>query len=159
MQKDDVKLLYEWANTHGKCVRQRTVRQETTSYKCGTLPLNMYVSTSIEGTEVTFNHIDEYDDSESENETEETSSSQLSHVLVGRWSWITRGIKLFNHSQFFSIRQNTTRFFTIVGLHMISVFLSSDLNCCIISHNGFCFPILSSSTTMYHSRSPKFVLK
>ena len=29
------------------------------------------------------NHIDEYDDSESENETEETSSSQLSHVLVG----------------------------------------------------------------------------
>jgi hypothetical protein len=35
----------------------------------------MYVSTSIEGTEVTFNHIDEYDDSESENETEETSSS------------------------------------------------------------------------------------
>jgi hypothetical protein len=44
-----VKLLKEWANTHGKCVRQRTVRQETTSYKCGTLPLNMYVSTSIEG--------------------------------------------------------------------------------------------------------------
>jgi hypothetical protein len=29
----------------------------------------MYVSTSIEGTKVTFNHIDEYDDSESENET------------------------------------------------------------------------------------------
>jgi hypothetical protein len=28
-------------------------------------------------------HIDEYDDSGSENETEETSSSQLSHVLVG----------------------------------------------------------------------------
>jgi hypothetical protein len=43
----------------------------------------MYVSTSIKGTEVTFNHIDEYDDSESENETEETSSSQLSNVLVG----------------------------------------------------------------------------
>jgi hypothetical protein len=40
-----------------------------------------------------------------------------------------------------------------------SVFLSSDLNCCIISHHGFCFPILSSSTTMYHSRSLKFVLK
>ena len=78
MQKDDVKLLYEWANTHGKCVRQKT-----TSYKCGTLPLNMYVSTSIEGTEVKFNHIDEYDDSESKNETVETSSSQLSHVLVG----------------------------------------------------------------------------
>jgi hypothetical protein len=32
---------------------------------------------------ITTEHIDEYDDSESENETEETSSSQLSHVLVG----------------------------------------------------------------------------
>ena len=31
-----------WANTHGKCVRQRTVQQETTKYKAGTLPLNMY---------------------------------------------------------------------------------------------------------------------
>lgn len=83
MQKDDVKLLYEWANTHGKCVRQHTVRLETTSYKCGTIPLNIYVSNSIEGTEVTFNHIDEYDDSESANESEETSSSQLSLVLAG----------------------------------------------------------------------------
>ena len=27
---------------HGKCVRQRTVRQETTKFKAGTLPLNMY---------------------------------------------------------------------------------------------------------------------
>lgn len=83
MHKDDVKLLYEWANTHGKCVRQHTVRLETTSYKCGTIPLNIYVSNSIERTEVTFNHIDEYDDRESENETEETSSSQFSHVLAG----------------------------------------------------------------------------
>ena len=78
-----VSMQKEWTNTHSKCVRQRTVRHETTSYKCGTLPLNMYVSTSIEGTEVTFNHIDEYDNSESENETEETWSSQLSRVLVG----------------------------------------------------------------------------
>ena len=35
-------LMRNWANTHGKCVRQRTVRQETTKYKAGTLPLNMY---------------------------------------------------------------------------------------------------------------------
>ena len=33
-------LMRNWANTHGKCVRQCTVRQETTNY--GTLPLNMY---------------------------------------------------------------------------------------------------------------------
>ena len=32
----------EWARDQGKCVRQRTVRQETTNYKAGTLPLNMY---------------------------------------------------------------------------------------------------------------------
>ena len=35
-------LVRYWANTHSKCVRQRTVRQETTKYKVGTLPLNMY---------------------------------------------------------------------------------------------------------------------
>ena len=34
--------MRNWANTHGKCVRQRIVRQETTKYKAGTLPLNMY---------------------------------------------------------------------------------------------------------------------
>jgi hypothetical protein len=47
--------------------------------------LNMYASTSIKGTKVTFNHIDEYDDSESENETEETSSSQLSQSVHVQW--------------------------------------------------------------------------
>ena len=34
----DQDLMRNWANTHGKCVRQRTVRQETTKYKAGTLP-------------------------------------------------------------------------------------------------------------------------
>ena len=38
----DQDLMRNWANTQGKCVRQRTVRQETTKYKAGTLPLNMY---------------------------------------------------------------------------------------------------------------------
>ena len=38
----DQDLMRKLANTHGKCVRQRTVRQETTKYKAGTLPLNMY---------------------------------------------------------------------------------------------------------------------
>ena len=35
-------LMRNWANTHGKCVTQRTVRQETTKYKAGTLPMNIY---------------------------------------------------------------------------------------------------------------------
>ena len=35
-------FMREWARNNGKTVRQRTVRQETTKYKSGTLPLNMY---------------------------------------------------------------------------------------------------------------------
>jgi len=37
-------LMRNWANTHGKSIRQCTVRKETTKYKAGTstLPLNMY---------------------------------------------------------------------------------------------------------------------
>ena len=42
MSSADQDLMRNWANTHGKCVRQRTVQQETTKYKAGTLPLNMY---------------------------------------------------------------------------------------------------------------------
>ena len=42
MSSADQDLMRNWANTHGNCVRQRTVRQETTMYKAGTLPLNMY---------------------------------------------------------------------------------------------------------------------
>lgn len=42
MSSADQDLMRNWANTHGKCVRQRTVRQETTKYKAGTLPLNIY---------------------------------------------------------------------------------------------------------------------
>lgn len=37
-------LMKDWAVQHGKCVRQRTVRQENTKFKSGTLPLNMYRS-------------------------------------------------------------------------------------------------------------------
>ncbi|XP_063412869.1 uncharacterized protein LOC134695518 [Mytilus trossulus] len=53
--KIELSLLHTWANTHGKCVRQRTVRLETTAYKCGTLPLNMYESNkTTPGTSITF---------------------------------------------------------------------------------------------------------
>ena len=36
MSSADQDLMRNWANTHGNCVRQRTVRQETTMYKDGT---------------------------------------------------------------------------------------------------------------------------
>ena len=34
----------EWAANNGKAVRQRTVRQEITIFKAGTLHLNMYAT-------------------------------------------------------------------------------------------------------------------
>ena len=37
-------VMLEWASNNGKAVRQRTVRQETTMFKAGTLPLNMYAT-------------------------------------------------------------------------------------------------------------------
>ena len=42
MSSADQDLMRNWSNTHDKCVRQRTVREETTKYKAGSLPLNMY---------------------------------------------------------------------------------------------------------------------
>ena len=42
MDGEDQERMREWARNNGKSVRQRTVRQETTKYKAGTLPLNMY---------------------------------------------------------------------------------------------------------------------
>ena len=40
-------VMLEWASNNGKAVRQRTVRQKTTMFKAGTLPLNMY-ATSVQ---------------------------------------------------------------------------------------------------------------
>ena len=38
MDDEDQERMREWARNNGKSVRQRTVRQETTKYKAGTLP-------------------------------------------------------------------------------------------------------------------------
>ena len=35
------------AKMHGKCVRQRTVRQDNTKDRAGTLPLNLYETDTI----------------------------------------------------------------------------------------------------------------
>lgn len=47
MSNSDQEVMRSWARDHGKCVRQRTVRQETTKFKAGTLPLNMYEQNDI----------------------------------------------------------------------------------------------------------------
>ena len=54
MSSADQDLMRNWANTHGKCVRQRTVQQETTKYKAGTLPLNMYQTAVHRGERLEF---------------------------------------------------------------------------------------------------------
>ena len=54
MSSADQDLMRNWAKSHGKCVRQRTVRQETTKYKAGTLPLNMYQTAVQRGERLEF---------------------------------------------------------------------------------------------------------
>ena len=54
MSSADQDLMRNWANTHGKCVRQRTVRQETIKYMAGTLPLNIYHTTVYRGEQLEF---------------------------------------------------------------------------------------------------------
>ena len=49
MHSEDQELMRLWARDNGKCVRQRTVQQETTKYKAGTLTLNMYQTTVHRG--------------------------------------------------------------------------------------------------------------
>ena len=47
--------MREWAENYGKAaVRQRTVRQETTMFTAGTLPLNMYATSVAQNEKVTF---------------------------------------------------------------------------------------------------------
>ena len=54
MSSADQDLMRNWANTHYKCVRQSTVRQETTKHKAGTLPLNMYQTAVHRGERLEF---------------------------------------------------------------------------------------------------------
>ena len=54
MSSADHDLIRNWAKSHGKCVRQRTVRQETTKYRAGTLPLNMYQTAVQRGERLEF---------------------------------------------------------------------------------------------------------
>ena len=42
MSKSDQRVMREWAQEHGKAVRQLTIRQTNTKHAAGTLPLNMY---------------------------------------------------------------------------------------------------------------------
>ena len=41
--------MLDWANSHGRCVCPRSVRQETTMFKVGTLPLSIYQNAPVPG--------------------------------------------------------------------------------------------------------------
>ena len=73
LTSDQQKVMYEWANEHGRCVRQRTVRQETTMYKAGTLPLNMYRSATRnqDPVQLQFEQLNENIESEPEEDIDE----------------------------------------------------------------------------------------
>ena len=63
-------VMREWARDNGKSVRQRTVRQETTKYKSGTLPLNMYQSEEQTGEKVKFDGAGEYSSQSSSSDSD-----------------------------------------------------------------------------------------
>ena len=54
MDDEGQERMSESARNNGKSVRQRTVRQETTKYKAGTLPLNVYERKQPIGEKVQF---------------------------------------------------------------------------------------------------------
>ena len=76
----DQTLMREWAQEHGKAVRQRTVRQCTTKHTAGTLPLNIYEKESPIGERVTFENASHDQDSEydsgSDDEERESAEDQ-----------------------------------------------------------------------------------
>ena len=72
MSQTDQTTMREWAQEHGKAVRQRTVRQCTTKHNAGTLPLNMYEKELPIGERVTLEN--SYQDSEYDSGSDEESS-------------------------------------------------------------------------------------
>ena len=66
--------MREWAGDNGKSVRQRTVRQETTKYKSGTLPLDMYQSEEQIGEKVKFDGTGDEEDPVDEYSSQSNSS-------------------------------------------------------------------------------------
>ena len=78
LSKEDTCLMKEWAHAYGACVRQRTVRQETTMAKAGTLPSYLYQRQILPEQRVAFldgvfedGALSEYDSSSEEEINEE----------------------------------------------------------------------------------------
>ena len=54
LNRQEKDLMIEWATNNGKAARQRSVRQETTMFKAGTFPLNMYRTSDYPKDKVSF---------------------------------------------------------------------------------------------------------
>ena len=78
----DLMHMIEWATTNGKAVRHRSVRQETTMLKTGTLLLNMYKTSDYPKDEVSFSP-------DTVEEQPATSASTVTFYIIRghcRWS-------------------------------------------------------------------------
>ena len=99
-------FMREWARDNGKCVCQRTVRQETTKYKSGTLPLNMYQSEEQIGEKVKFDSagddeedpVDEYSSQSSSSDSDADIDEELRNQ---NWSFLitTRSDRIISVNQ------------------------------------------------------------
>ena len=71
--------MIEWATTNGQAARQRSVRQETTIFKAGTLPLNMYRASDFPKEKVSFslNTVEEQPVTSATTETPSTSHEAI----------------------------------------------------------------------------------
>ena len=96
MDRADIVKMREWAREHGQCVRQLTVRQQTTKFSAGTLPLTAYsvklrqdpLDMNVE--EEVLEDLEEYDSdsdlslSGDEAEEDEDDGNAVSHTLTTR---------------------------------------------------------------------------
>ena len=76
MSQRDQNVMRQWAQEHGKAVRQQTVRQCTTKHSAGTLPLNMYQKELPIGERVTLEYSDQQSEYDSGSGEEEGDSSE-----------------------------------------------------------------------------------
>ena len=76
MSQRDQNVMRQWAQEHGKAVRQQTVRQCTTKHSAGTLPSNMYQKDLPIGERVALEYSDQQSQYDSGSGEEEGDSSE-----------------------------------------------------------------------------------
>ena len=74
--------MIEWATNNGKAARQRSVRQETTMFKAGTLPLNMYRTSDYPKDELSFSHNTIEEETATSATTVTTATPSTSHEAI-----------------------------------------------------------------------------